>query len=122
MKRRKKAYACRLVEKVSIDKETAERKILKHSGGEQQRVRIARAYSHIPDIIIADESVGNLDWETAADVLKILTSLAHDERNAVPSSHIPERSHPVRTRSGVPAMENSFEAISEDSIGGPISD
>jgi putative ABC transport system ATP-binding protein len=64
---------------ISIDTETAERKILKLSGEEQQRIGIARPYSHIPDIIIANEPAGNLDWETAADILKFLTSLVHDE-------------------------------------------
>lgn len=79
----KKAIAYTLLEKVGIDKETAERKILKLSGGEQQRVGIARALSHNPDVIIADEPTGNLDRDTEADVLKILTSLAHDEGKCV---------------------------------------
>ena len=79
----KKAYACALLEKVGIDRETAGRKILKLSGGEQQRVGIARALAHNPDIIIADEPTGNLDTETENDVLKILASLAHDEGKCV---------------------------------------
>ena len=79
----KKAYACALLEKVGIDRETASRKILKLSGGEQQRVGIARALAHNPDIIIADEPTGNLDTETENDVLKILASLAHNEGKCV---------------------------------------
>ncbi|MBS4023392.1 MAG: ABC transporter ATP-binding protein [Dethiobacter sp.] len=79
----KKAYAYALLEKVGIDRETAERKILKLSGGEQQRVGIARALSHDPDIVIADEPTGNLDRDTAAEVLKILTSLAHEDGKCV---------------------------------------
>jgi len=79
----KKAFAYALLEKVGIDRETAGRKILKLSGGEQQRVGIARALAHNPDIIIADEPTGNLDTETENDVLKILTSLAHDEGKCV---------------------------------------
>lgn len=79
----KKAYAYGLLEKVGIDRETADREVLKLSGGEQQRVGIARALSHNPDVIIADEPTGNLDKDTEADVLDILSSLAHDAGKCV---------------------------------------
>jgi len=79
----KKAFAYSLLEKVGIDRETAGRKILKLSGGEQQRVGVARALAHNPNIIIADEPTGNLDTETENDVLQILSSLAHDEGRCV---------------------------------------
>lgn len=79
----KKSFAYNLLEKVGIDKETADRKILKLSGGEQQRVGIARALSHNPNIIIADEPTGNLDESTEKEVLKIFSSLAHDDGKCV---------------------------------------
>ena len=79
----KKAHAYSLLDKVGIDKETAERKILKLSGGEQQRVGIARALSHNPDVIIADEPTGNLDEKTEADILEIFTQLAHRDGKCV---------------------------------------
>ncbi|MCL2766861.1 MAG: ABC transporter ATP-binding protein [Peptococcaceae bacterium] len=79
----KKAFAFSLLEKVGIDRETAGRKILKLSGGEQQRVGIARALAHNPDIIIADEPTGNLDKETEKDILNIFTGLAHNENRCV---------------------------------------
>jgi len=79
----KKQFAYDLLQKIGIDKTTADRKILKLSGGEQQRVGIARALSHKPDIIIADEPTGNLDTDTENDILKILISLAHDEGKCV---------------------------------------
>lgn len=79
----KKEYAFRLLEKVGIDRETAGRKVLKLSGGEQQRVGIARAISHNPDIIIADEPTGNLDADTEKNIMGILRSLAHDEGKCV---------------------------------------
>ena len=73
----------KLLADVGIDKETADRKVLKLSGGEQQRVGIARALSHSPDIIIADEPTGNLDNETESAIMDILTKLAHDENKCV---------------------------------------
>lgn len=79
----KKDHAYALLQKVGIDMETADRKILKLSGGEQQRVGIARALAHNPDVIIADEPTGNLDEKTEADILQILTNLAHKDGKCV---------------------------------------
>ena len=79
----KKEYAYQLLNKISIDQETADRKILKLSGGEQQRIGIARALAHNPDIIIADEPTGNLDSETESDIMDILSNLAHNNGKCI---------------------------------------
>lgn len=79
----KAKFAYELLDKIGIDEETANRKILKLSGGEQQRISIARALSNNPDIIIADEPTGNLDEETEKKIMDILLDLAHKENKCV---------------------------------------
>ncbi len=79
----KKARAYELLQKVGIDRETADRKIWKLSGGEQQRTGIARALSHNPDILIADEPTGNLDESTEDDIMEIFSGLVKKENRCV---------------------------------------
>lgn len=79
----KTAAAYTLLKKVGIDRDTAKRKILKLSGGEQQRVSIARALSHNPNIIIADEPTGNLDEDTEQAIMGIFTNIAQQDDKCV---------------------------------------
>ncbi len=53
------------------------------SGGEQQRVVIARAIINKPELILADEPTGNLDPETSDDIITLLWRIARESRTAV---------------------------------------
>lgn len=57
------------------------------SGGEQQRVAIARALANSPSLFIADEPTGNLDYHTAAEVMKILFAINQAGVTVVMSTH-----------------------------------
>ncbi len=53
------------------------------SGGEQQRIAIARAILNSPEVIIADEPTGNLDSETADGILRLLQGINKEQGTAI---------------------------------------
>ncbi len=57
------------------------------SGGEQQRVVIARALLNNPDIILADEPTGNLDPETSDSIMNILIEISRSGRAVIMATH-----------------------------------
>ena len=73
----------RLMRSVGLKDEYVNRRVLRISGGEQQRVAIARSLSYNPKMIIADEPTGNLDKQTETEILDIFRKLAHDEDKCV---------------------------------------
>ena len=72
-----------MLERVGITSQQAKQKVLTLSGGQQQRVSIARALCCDTDLIVADEPTGNLDENTAHEIVKLLKDLAHDEGKCV---------------------------------------
>ena len=59
------------------------------SGGEQQRVVIARALLNAPELILADEPTGNLDPETGRGIMELLYSISQAGMTVIMSTHNP---------------------------------
>lgn len=72
-----------LFDLVGIPKEMIDKPVLQLSGGQQQRVAIVRALATNHDIIIADESTGNLDEETTQDIVNIFKDIARQQNKTV---------------------------------------
>lgn len=72
-----------LLTQMGIDKATRKRNVMQLSGGQQQRVAIARALASKAPVLLADEPTGNLDENTAKDIVDIFKRLAHEQDKCV---------------------------------------
>lgn len=75
----RRARAQELLVQVGLDETKQHRKPSRLSGGEQQRVSIARALANKPKIILADEPTGNLDSQTGEQVFALLHDLSRTQ-------------------------------------------
>ena len=57
------------------------------SGGEQQRIAIARALLNEPEVMLADEPTGNLDPETSNGIMKILFKISELGKTVIMATH-----------------------------------
>ena len=92
--RKKRALAA--LDEVGL-KEQAHKKPNQMSGGQMQRVAVARALVNNPDILLADEPTGALDSETSIQVMDLLKKIAKD-RLVVMVTHNPELAEEYSTR------------------------
>ena len=82
------------------------------SGGEQQRVSIARAIANQPRIVIADEPTGNLDPETSWSIMRILEEINLRGTTIIMATHSKEIVNTIKKR--VIAIENGIIVRDED--------
>lgn len=96
-KREKNDMAMAVIDRVGLS-DKAHRLPDQLSGGEQERVAIARAIVNRPPIILADEPTGNLDSETAKEIMALLQGLNREGHTIIMVTHNPEmEAHAGRT-------------------------
>ncbi len=96
-KKVKNKMAMEVISRVGLE-EKADRLPDQLSGGEQERVAIARAIVNKPPIILADEPTGNLDSKTANEIMTLLGELNQEGRTVIMVTHNPNmKAHAHRT-------------------------
>ena len=83
VKKIEKTEITALLEEIGLSGNKITRKCSSLSGGEQQRVAIARSIETNPEIIIADEPTGNLDWKNSEEIIQLFSRLAHDREKCI---------------------------------------
>ncbi len=87
--RKKREMAMQALERVGMERK-CNRLPNQLSGGEQERVAIARAIVNAPPLMLADEPTGNLDTTTAQDIMKLFSSLNKSGLTILMVTHNPE--------------------------------
>lgn len=87
-RKRRKALVTQALEQVGMA-ERSKQSILNLSGGQKQKVAIARAIIQNPDVLLADEPTGNLDYRSKDEVMDIFTSLHRQGKTVILVTHDP---------------------------------
>lgn len=72
-----------LLKAMGLDETQSRRNVMQLSGGQQQRVAIARALAGNAPVLLADEPTGNLDEDTANEIIAVFAELAHKQNKCV---------------------------------------
>lgn len=86
---KKEVLMRQVLKQVKLENHDLKRKIFSLSGGEAQRVAIAKLMLKQPSIILADEPTGALDEDTGREIIDILMSLVGDETTLIIATHDP---------------------------------
>jgi len=81
--KQRKERAMTLLDEVGLTADKQKRRPTRLSGGEQQRVSIARALANKPSVILADEPTGNLDSNTSKMIVNLLKELSRKENTTI---------------------------------------
>lgn len=84
------------------------------SGGEQQRIAIARALSNSPDIILADEPTGNLDRNTGENIWSLLEDIRNQGKTIIVSTHDANVTRIADKVYDLGTLENELEMMNEN--------
>lgn len=75
------------LKKTGLTADVLDKTVYRLSGGEKQRVGIARAILKPFDVLVADEPTGNLDFQNAAAIMDVLKKLQEDKKTIIVVSH-----------------------------------
>jgi putative ABC transport system ATP-binding protein len=117
-RKERKERATKLLEDVGLGDRT-EHRPSELSGGQRQRVSIARSLANDPDIILADEPTGNLDTDTGAKIMDLLTELNDEGKTIIMVTHDPnDAEYADRTIQIIDGVTNPDKDVKQQELEG----
>ncbi|MFB6209828.1 MAG: ABC transporter ATP-binding protein [Candidatus Nanohaloarchaea archaeon] len=115
-KKKRKERALKLLEDVGLGDRTRHRPS-ELSGGQRQRVSIARSLANNPEIILADEPTGNLDTDTGAKIMDLLTDLNKEGKTIIMVTHDPnDADYADRTIQIIDGVTNPDREVKQEEL------